>query len=74
MNHRLTSTCRVQPAARAETWGLINTRCFGRLRVANLDEGPLDASIDVYEVGQLRIYRIDAPAHHVMRDARPYRL
>jgi AraC-like DNA-binding protein len=69
MNHTLTSTCLVQASARAETWGLINARYFGRLRVANLDEGPLDASIDAYEVGQLRMYRIEAPAHHVMRDA-----
>jgi AraC-like DNA-binding protein len=69
MNHTLTSTGRVHAAERAETWGLINAQYFGRLRVANLDEGPLDASIDAYEVGQLRMYRIEAPAHHVVRDA-----
>ncbi|MEO8806442.1 MAG: hypothetical protein ABI433_10180 [Burkholderiaceae bacterium] len=46
----------------------MNTRYFGRLRVANLDSGRLDASIDAYEVGQLRVYRIDAPARRVSRD------
>lgn len=69
MNHTLLSTRRVQAPERAETWGRINARYFGRLRVANLNEGPLDASIDAYEVGQLRMYRIEAPAHHVVRDA-----
>lgn len=63
MNHTLMSTGRVHAAERAETWGLINAQYFGHLRVANLDEGPLDASIDAYEVGQLRMYRIEAPAH-----------
>ncbi len=69
MMHTLHSTSRFQAAERAESWGRINAHYFGRLRVANLDDGPLDASIDAYEVGPLRMYRIDAPAHHVARDA-----
>lgn len=69
MHHTLWSTNRFLPSERANAWSVINTRYFGRLRVSSLDEGPLDASLDAFEVGALRIYRIDAPAHHVARDA-----
>jgi AraC-like DNA-binding protein len=41
---------------------------FGNLRVTSLDRGPLDATLDAYDVGPLRIVQIDAPAHQVERD------
>lgn len=44
-------------------------RYFGRLRVSNPSDEPLDASLDAYDVGTLRMFRITAPAHHVARDA-----
>jgi len=69
MNHTHCSTNQVRAGERAETWSDINMRYFGRLRVASLDEGTLDATLDAYDVGKLRMYRIEAPAHHVARDA-----
>lgn len=54
---------------RAEAWGLVNHDYFGDLGVQCLDEGPFNAEFAAYEVGPLRMYRIDAPAHRVWRDA-----
>jgi AraC-like DNA-binding protein len=62
------STNRVFACERAAAWSSINTRYFGRLKVASLDDAPLDASLDAYDVGALRMFRITAPAHHVARD------
>ncbi|WP_457392572.1 AraC-like ligand-binding domain-containing protein [Roseateles sp. P5_E1] len=69
MHHTHWSTNRVLACDRAQAWGNITTRYFGRLRVSSLHDGPLDASLDAFDVGALRMYRIDAPAHHVERDA-----
>lgn len=69
MQHTHWSTSRVHASERPEAWSSINTRYFGRLRVSSLGEGALDASLDAFDVGELRMYRIDAPAHHVARDA-----
>lgn len=68
MQHTHWSTSRVMACERPDAWGDINERYFGRLRVSSLDDCPLDASLDAYDVGSLRMYRIDAPAHHVARD------
>lgn len=68
MQHTQWSTSRVLACERAEAWAGITARYFGRLRVSSLDDCPLDASLDVYNVGSLRMYRISAPAHHVSRD------
>jgi len=62
------STNRVFACERADAWSSINTRYFGRLRVSSLDDEPLDASLDTYDVGALRMFSITAPAHHVARD------
>jgi len=70
MQHTHWSTSRVLASERAEAWSGINARYFGRLRVSSLDDGPLDASLAAYDVGALRMYRINAPAHHVARDDR----
>jgi AraC-like DNA-binding protein len=69
MHHTHWSTNRVPACDRAQAWGNITTGYFGRLRVASLHDGPLDASLDAFDVGSLRMYRIDAPPHHVARDS-----
>jgi AraC-like DNA-binding protein len=69
MKHEHWSTRHQQVSERAALWSSINERYFGRLRVASLDDGPLDATLEAYEVGALRMYRIEAPAHGVQRDA-----
>ena len=69
MHHTHWSTNRVLACDRAQAWSNITTRYFGRLRVSSLDDGPLDASLDAFDIGSLRMYRIDAPAHQVERDA-----
>lgn len=69
MNHTRWSTRAYQGPDRPAFWGQINQRYFGKLRVASLNEGPLDASLEAYNVGSLRIFRIEAPAHRVCRDA-----
>lgn len=69
MHHTHWSTNNVLTCDRAEAWGHINTRYFGRLRVSSLHDGPLNASLDAFDVGSLRMYRIDAPAHQVARDS-----
>ena len=69
MQHTHWSTNRVLACDRPQAWSNITTRYFGRLRVSSLNDGPLDASLDAFDVGSLRMYRIDAPAHHIERDA-----
>jgi AraC-like DNA-binding protein len=68
MNSTYWSTRRVHTGDRAELWSHINARYFGRLRVGCLDDEPLDASLHAYDVGALRMFHIDAPAHKVVRD------
>lgn len=63
------STNRVLISERAAAWSKINTRYFGRLKVSSLSDSPLDASLDAYKVGALRMFSITAPAHHVARDS-----
>lgn len=69
MKHERWSTRPQQVPERAALWSAINRRYFGRLRVASLDDAPLDATLESYQVGALRMYRIEAPAHRVERDA-----
>lgn len=69
MHHTHWSTNRVHACDRPQAWSNITTRYFGRLRVSSLNDGPLDASLDAFDVGSLRMYRIDAPAHHIERDS-----
>lgn len=68
MHNNHWSTNRVFVSERAAAWSSINTRYFGRLRVSSLGDESLDASLDAYDVGALRMFRITAPAHHVARD------
>ena len=69
MNSTHWSTRSVHAGDRANLWGGIISRYFGRLRVGCLDDEPLDASMHSYDVGALRMYLINAPAHRVARDA-----
>lgn len=69
MKHDRWSTRSQQVSERAAFWSTVNRRYFGRLHVASLDDDPLDATLEAYEVGALRMFRIEAPAHRVQRDA-----
>jgi len=69
MEHRTFETRGDAAADRAHCWGSINRGFFGELGVQCLDPGPFDATMAVYEVGPLRLFRIGAPAHRVWRDA-----
>jgi AraC-like DNA-binding protein len=69
MKHERWSTRSQQVSERAAFWAATTRRYFGRLRVSSLDDEPLDAAIEAYEVGALPMYRIEAPAHVVERDA-----
>lgn len=68
MHNHHWSTNRVFVCERAAAWSSINTRYFGRLKVSSLGDESLDASLDAYDVGALRMFSITAPAHHVARD------
>lgn len=68
MNHFHFTTATAPIADRPESWGQINRNYFGDLRVDSLDDGPLDAALSVYQVGALRMFLIDAPAHRICRD------
>lgn len=63
------STLGEHPADRSLCWERINRGYFGDLGVECLDAGPFDAELAAYDVGPLRMFRIDAPAHRVWRDA-----
>lgn len=68
MEHLHFTTFQERPEQRAELWSSINGNYFGRLKVTCLDTGPLDAQLDAYDAGCLRLFNIVAPAHRVMRD------
>lgn len=68
MKHFHFDTRSEAPAYRAAHWGHVNRDYFGNLGVQCLDDGPFDAEFAAYEVGPMRMYRIDAPAHRVWRD------
>lgn len=69
MKHEHWSTRSQHVSERASFWSTVNCRYFGRLRVSSLDDEPLDATLEAYDVGALRMFRIEAPAHRVQRDA-----
>ncbi len=68
MNHLHFTTINEEANDQADAWGHFTKRFFGKLRVTSLDRGPLDATLDAYDVGPLRIVHIAAPAHQVERD------
>ncbi len=67
MDHLQFSTRLEAPSDRCAYWEDVNQAFFGNLKVRGLDEGPVDAQLDAYEVGMLRMLHIAAPAHQVRR-------
>jgi AraC-like DNA-binding protein len=63
-------TRHVAPSERAAHWAEINRRHFGHLDVDAMDVGLDEAELDCFLVDDLRIYRIQVPAHRVSRSAR----
>jgi len=61
------STLTESASDRTQGWERINHSYFGNLGVQCLDPGTLDAEFSAYDVGPLRMFRIDAPAHRVWR-------
>lgn len=69
MDHVSFSTLNEHPSERAACWGRISSSYFGNLGVDCVDDDPLDAELSAYDVGSLRMVRIDATAHGVRRDS-----
>lgn len=70
MQHAQFSTRSEHPRDRIALWRQINLDYFGNLEVECLSEGALDAEMSMFEVGPLRLFRIEAPAHLIRRTAR----
>lgn len=69
MDHVSYSTLNEPPSERTACWGRISSSYFGDLGVDIKDDCPLDAELSAYEVGSLRMVRIDATPHGVRRDS-----
>ena len=67
MDHFHFSTAHVPANDRLDSWGHINRSYFGNLKVDSLGVGPLDAALSVYQVGVLRLFLIEGPAHRISR-------
>jgi AraC-like DNA-binding protein len=63
-------TRHVAPSERAAHWAEINRLHFGHLDVEAMDVGLDEAELCCFQVDDLRVYRIDVPAHRVSRSAR----
>ena len=61
------STLHEHPSERPALWGRINQGYFGALDVECLHDGTLDAELDAYQLGPLKMFMIEAPAHRVSR-------
>jgi len=70
MNHLRLNTFHTAAADRAEHWSEINRHHFGGLTVEAMDTGLLEAELSRFDMGDMRIFLIDAPAHHVRRNVR----
>lgn len=68
MKHLHFSTVHEDACDKIEAWGQLTSRFFGNLRVASLDNSTLDATLDAYEVGPMRMFYIETPAHQVQHD------
>jgi AraC-like DNA-binding protein len=69
MDHVSLSTLDEHPSDRVACWGQICGSFFGNLGIDLPDDGPLDAELTAFEVGSLRMIRIDTTAHSVHRDS-----
>lgn len=66
---RLSTLC-VAPSERAEYWADINRTHFGSLDVQGMDVSCLDAQMHQFQLGPLKTFLIDGPAHRVSRPKR----
>jgi AraC-like DNA-binding protein len=55
---------------RAALWGEINRAHFGELEVDAMDEGLDEAELTLFRLDDLRVFRIEVPAHQVRRRPR----
>lgn len=69
MQHVQFSTRDEHPGDRIARWRQINLDYFGNLEVDCLSEGALDAEFAMFTVGELRMFRIEAPMHRIRRSA-----
>jgi len=67
MDHQDFTTRGEHRSDRAAAWGRINAQYFGNLAVDRLEDPELEADISAFDVGPLRMLRINAPAHRVQR-------
>ncbi|KVE35171.1 helix-turn-helix domain-containing protein [Burkholderia sp. TSV86] len=68
VNGRFFTTSGEVPASRGPAWGRVVTHYFGGLD-ACCDDDVFDAQLRQYEVGSMRVFRISAPAHRIVRPA-----
>jgi AraC-like DNA-binding protein len=69
MDHVSFSTLNEHPSERTAYWGRISSSYFGNLDIDCDGDSPLDAELSAYDIGSLRVVRIDATAHGVRRDS-----
>lgn len=69
MDHLSFSTLDAPPPDRVACWGNICSGIFGDLGIDLPDDKPLDATLAAFEVGCLRMIRIDTTAHRAYRDS-----
>ena len=69
MQHIQFTTRSEHPNDRAARWNEINRAYFGDLEAECLNDEPLDAEFSVFTVGNVRMFRIAAPAHRIQRSA-----
>lgn len=67
MQHVQLTTRSEHPNDRVARWHEINRAYFGNLEVECLNDEPLDAEFSAFEVGSLRMFLINGPAHRVQR-------
>lgn len=70
MKHLCLNTFHTPLRERAEHWAEINRQHFGDLDVQKMDLNSVEAQLRLFNLDDLKLYLIDAPAHRVSRDAR----
>ncbi len=70
MNYIRQHTRFVLPSERASLWAEINRAHFGDLQVDAMDDGLEEAELTAFRLEDLRVFRIDVPAHKISRSHR----
>lgn len=70
MNYIRQHTRFVLPSERASLWAEINRAHFGDLQVDSMDDGLEEAELTAFRLEDLRVFRIDVPAHKISRSHR----